>query len=166
LVQVLKEQVAGEVYRSIEWRCLPYYQHSALSPVIAYLQRALGVDEEEAPSEKLRQLEEFLAPHGWPLSEVLPLFAALLSIPLPTSYPLRKLTPQQQRQQTLEALLSWLLAQTAQQPVLFIMEDLHWSDPSTLEFLNLVVDHEPTVRLYSLFTFRPTFTPPWTPRAH
>jgi class 3 adenylate cyclase len=165
LVQVLKDQAAGEASQSIEWRCLPDYQHSALFPVIAYLQRALGIDE-GAPSEKLRKLEGCLAQHGWPLVEVVPLFAALLSIPLPASYPRRQLTPQQQRQQTLAVILRWLLAQAAQQPVLFIIEDLHWIDPSTLEFLNLVVDHGLTARMYSLFTFRPTFTPPWTPRAH
>jgi len=166
LVQVLKDRVTDESSKSIEWRCLPYYQSSAFSPVIAYLQRALGLHGEEAPSEKLRKLEAALAQPPLSLAEVVPLFAALLAIPLPESYPPLQLTPQQQRQQTLQALLAWLLAEAAQQPVLFILEDLHWVDPSTLEFLGLLVDHGSTARLYSLCTFRPTFTPPWTPRAH
>src|SRR5438270_6450347 len=54
----------------------------------------------------------------------------------------------------------------AQQPVLFVMEDLHWVDPSTLEFLSLLVDQGPTVRILALFTFRPDFSPPWTGRSH
>jgi class 3 adenylate cyclase/predicted ATPase len=166
LVQVLKDRAGGESSRIIECRCLPYDQHSALAPVIAYLQQALGLHREDAPAEKLRKLEGAMAQHPWPLAEVVPLFAALLSIPLPAQESPRLLTPQQQRQQTLQALLAWLLTEAAQQPVLFIMEDLHWIDPSTVEFLSLVVDHGSTARLYSLFTFRPTFTPPWAPRAH
>jgi predicted ATPase len=54
----------------------------------------------------------------------------------------------------------------AQQPVLFVMEDLHWVDPSTLEWLSLLVDQGPTARLLALWTFRPDFSPPWTGRAH
>jgi predicted ATPase/class 3 adenylate cyclase len=166
LVQVLKDRVAGESYRSIECRCLPYYRNSALYPVIAHLQRALALHGEDTPSEKLHKLEGALAQYPLPLLKVIPLFAALLSIPLPEHYSPLTLTPPQQRQQTLEALLAWLLAEAGQQPVLFIVEDLHWVDPSTLEFLGLLVDQGPTARLCSLFTFRPDFTPPWTPRAH
>jgi predicted ATPase len=59
-----------------------------------------------------------------------------------------------------------LLRIAAQQPVLFVMEDLHWVDPSTLELLSLLVDQGPTARILALFTFRPDFHPPWTGRAH
>src|SRR5262249_43156100 len=156
----------GASYRRIECRCLPYYQYSALYPVIVHLQRALALREEDAPSEKIRKLEVALAPHPLSLSEVVPLFAGLLSIPLPAQYPPLTLTPQQQRRQTLEALLTWLLAEAAQQPALFVVEDLHWVDPPAAESLSLVVDQGPTARLYSLFPFRPDFPPPWTRRAH
>jgi predicted ATPase len=48
------------------------------------------------------------------------------------------MSPEQQKQKILQALLTTLLRIAAQQPVLFVMEDLHWVDPSTLEFLNLL----------------------------
>src|SRR5262245_45806915 len=67
---------------------------------------------------------------------------------------------------TLQALLTILLRIAAQQPVLFVMEDLHWVDPTTLEFLTLLVDQGPTARILALFTFRPDFSPPWTGRSH
>src|SRR4029434_4421486 len=76
-------------------------------------------------------------------------------------YPPLTLTPQRQKQKTLEALLTWLLALAEQQPVLFIVEDLHWIDPSTLEFLTLLVDQGPTARLLTLLTCRPEFQVPW-----
>ena len=69
------------------------------------------------------------------------------------------MSPEQQKQQTLHALLTILLRIAAQQPVLFVMEDLHWVDPSTLEFLSLLVDQGPTARILVLLTFRPDFQP-------
>ena len=83
----------------------------------------------------------------------------------PTYAPLA-VSPEQQKQQTLHALLTILLRIAAQQPVLFVMEDLHWVDPTTLEFLSLLVDQGPTARILALWTFRPDFSPPWTGRAH
>ena len=66
----------------------------------------------------------------------------------------------------MHALLTMLLRIAARQPVLFVMEDLHWVDPSTLEFLSLLVDQGPTARILALLTFRPDFSPPWTGRSH
>src|SRR4030095_5448119 len=90
----------------------------------------------------------------------------LLSLPLTADYVPLHLTPEQQKQQLLHALLTLLLRIAAQQPVLFIMKDLRGFDPSTLELLILLVDQGPMARLLVLCTFRPDFTPPWTGRAH
>src|SRR6266571_5650678 len=166
MVQVLKDRVAHTAHTRIECRCLPQHQHSALYPVIGHLEQLFALSRDDLPHEKLRKLEEALAQHALPLPEMVPLFAGLLSIPLPARYPPLTLTPQRQRQKTLEALLAWLLAEATRHPVLFIVEDLHWSDPSTLEFLSLVIEHVPTARLCALFTHRPEFQPPWVPCAH
>lgn len=97
----------------------------------------------------------------------MPLFAALLSLPLPDDlYPPLNLTPQRQKQKTLDALLTWLLKEAEQQPLLVMMEDLHWVDPSTLEFLGLLIDQVPTTRLLLLLTFRLDFSPPWAMLSH
>ena len=166
LVEALKDQLVGEAARLIECRCSSYDQHSALHPMIAHLHRVLVWRREDSPSEKLCKLEEALAQFPMPLSEVVPLLASLLSLPLPERYPPLALTPQRQKQKTMEVLLRWLLQETERQPVMFIMEDLHWSDPSTLEFLSLLLDQVPTTRVYVLCTFRPGFHPPWTLQAH
>jgi predicted ATPase/class 3 adenylate cyclase len=168
LVQVLKEQVATEPQAWLTpCQCSPYYQHSALYPMIELLERvALRFDREESPPQKLRKLEGFLVQYGLPLAEALPLFASLLSLPLTADYAPLTMSPEQQKQKTLQALLTILLRIAAQQPVLFVMEDLHWVDPTTLEFLSLLVDQGPTARILTLLTFRPDFSPPWTGRAH
>ena len=96
----------------------------------------------------------------------MPLFATLLSLPLTADYVPQTVSPEQQKQKTLQTLLTILLRIAAQQPLLLVMEDLHWVDPTTLELLSLLVDQGPTARILVLLTFRPDFSPPWTGRAH
>jgi predicted ATPase/class 3 adenylate cyclase len=166
LVQSLSEHVAGEPRVLLDCRCSPYHEHSALYPVIDLLQRALHFRREDTPDAKLRKLEEALAPYPLSLPEAVPLLAALLSLPLPSRYPPLALTPQRQRHKTLESLVAIWLAMAAQQPVLFIVEDLHWVDPSTLELLDLMINQVPTTRILTVLIYRPDFRVPWTPRSH
>jgi predicted ATPase len=168
LVQVLTEEVASKPQAWLTpCQCSPYYQNTALYPMIDLLERVvLQFEREESPPQKVRKLEGFVVQYGLPLAEAVPLFAALLSLPLTADYAPLTMSPEQQKQQTLHALLTILLRIAARQPVLFVMEDLHWVDPSTLELLSLLVDQGPTARILALWTFRPDFTPPWSGRSH
>src|SRR5882724_7165893 len=168
LVQVLMDQVATEPQAWLTpCQCSPYYQNTALYPMIDLLERvALRIAREESSQQKLSKLEGFLVQYGLPLTETVPLFAALLSLPLPADYAPLTFSPEQQKQKTLQAFLAIFLHIAAQQPVLFVIEDLHWVDPSTLELLGLLVDQGPTARILALFTCRPDFSAPWTGRAH
>jgi|RhiMetdeSRZDD1v2_1073273.scaffolds.fasta_scaffold75224_1 class 3 adenylate cyclase/predicted ATPase len=167
LVQVLKEHVAEEVHTRWECRCSPYYQHTALYPIIDLLQRALQWRPEDSPEEKLTKLEQMLRQYGLPLEETMPLCATLLSMPLPEDhYPPLSLSPQRHKQKTLETLLAILLEHAAAHPTLLIVEDLHWVDPTTVEWLSLVVDQVPTTSLCLLATCRPEFQSPWGSRSY
>jgi class 3 adenylate cyclase len=166
LVQVLKEYVVGRPHVRWECRCSPYYQHSALYPVIDVMQWTLQFERDDTPDQKLSKLEGALGQYGVALPEVVPLLASLLSLPLPHRYPPLTLSPQRQRQKTQEAVLTVLLALASQQPLLLIVEDLHWIDPSTLELLSLLIDQVPTARMFALLTCRPEFRSPWPLRSH
>src|SRR5262245_25040929 len=168
LVQVLKEQVATEPQAWLTpCQCSPYHQNTALYPMIDVLERvALRFEREESSEQKLHKLEGFLVQYGLPLAEAVPLLAALLSLPLTADYAPLTLPPEQQKQKTLQALLTILRRIAVQQPVLFAIEDLHWVDPTTLEFLSLLVDQGPTARILALFTFRRDFSAPWAGRSH
>ena len=113
---------------------MPYYQHTAWYPVIELLQRWLQWRPGAGPwRAALAQLEALLAQAQLALDETVPLVADLVALPLPAErYPPRPLPPEQQRQRTLEVLLALVGALAEQQPVLVIVEDLHWVDPSTL----------------------------------
>src|SRR5262249_9521785 len=93
LVQVLREQAARDSHVGIECRCSPYYQNSALYPVIEHLQRLLRLGRDETPAAKLHKLEQSLTSYGFTLPEIVPLIAPLLSIALPEHYPPLQLSP-------------------------------------------------------------------------
>src|SRR4029077_9097532 len=100
------------------------------------------------------------------MRESLPLLTSLFSLPTPAHYPPLHFTPQKQKERTLQALVQLLMAQAERQATVSVWEDLHWADPSSLEFLTLLIDQIPTTKLLLVLTFRPEFTPPWKPRAH
>jgi len=156
LVQVLKDHVANEP--NVRWECrsAEYYQNTALFPLTDLFQRLLRFHAEDTPDEKLGKLEQALSQYRLSLEESVPLLAPVLSLPLPENrYPLLNLSPQRQRQKTLATIVAILLELAEQHPVLFILEDLHWTDPTTLEWLHLLIDQTPTASMLVLLTCRP-----------
>jgi class 3 adenylate cyclase/energy-coupling factor transporter ATP-binding protein EcfA2 len=167
LVQMLKEHGANEPHVRWECRSSEHSQNTALFPLVDLFQRILQFETGDTPDEKLTKLEQTLHPYRLPLEATVPLFAPLLSLPIPEdSYPLLNVSPQRQRQQTLETIVAILLELAQHQPVLFIVEDLHWADPTTLELLNLLIDQIPTASLLVLLTCRPYFQPAWHHRSY
>src|SRR6266436_697048 len=164
---MLKEHVAHEPHMRWECRSSEYYQNTALFPMTDLFQRLLQFQVEDIPDVKLAKLEQALSQYRLPLEESVQLFAPLLSVPIPENrYPPLNLSPQRQRQKTLETIVAILLELAEHQPVLFILEDLHWTDPTTLEWLNLLIDQTPTASMLVLLTCRPHFQPAWHHRSY
>ena len=166
LVAAVRRHVLEAGGARIAFRCSPYHTNSALYPVITHLEHVLCLDRDDTPGTKLDKLAQALRTTSLPLDQAAPLFAALLSIPVDDRYPALTLSPQQQRQQTLDMLVGWLLEEAERQPVLAVWEDLHWADPSTLEMLGLVLEQTPTAPMLNVLTLRPEFSPPWPTRSH
>jgi class 3 adenylate cyclase len=121
LVQMLKDHVANEPHTRWECRSAEYYQNTVLFPLTDLFQRLLRFEAHETPDAKLEKLERALSQYRLPLEESVQLFAPLLSVPLPEHhYSPLNLSPQRQRQKTLEALVAILLELAEHQPVLFI----------------------------------------------
>jgi class 3 adenylate cyclase len=167
LVQVLKEHVANEPHTRWECRSSEYAQNTALFPLTDLFQRLLRFEAHETADTKWEKLTHALSQYRLPLEESVQLFAPVLAVPLPEHhYPPLNLSPQRQRQKTLETIVTLLLEQAEQHPVLFILEDLHWTDPSTLEYIALLLDQTPTASLLVLLTCRPSFQPAWHHRSY
>ena len=139
--------------------------NSALFPVMRLTERAAHIDREDSAQTRLDKLETLLAQAGG-VQDAVPLMAALLSIPTYARYPPLDLSPQGQKQRTLEILVEQLACLARTQPVLAVYEDVHWIDPSTLELLELIVEKVRHLSVLVMITFRPEFNPPWTGYAH
>src|SRR5262249_34535692 len=172
LVYTLKEHVLGQLAEGdvdspvIEWRCSPHFQNTALYPAITFSERALAFGRDEAPQKRFERLVDRLEQYGLARPETVPLWASLLSLPTPDRYPALALSPVRQREETFRAMLEWLHPRAARQPILFIVEDLHWVDASTLEFLGQFLAEGLHDSILTLLTFRPGFQTPWPAVAH
>ena len=102
----LKEYVGQKGATRIEFRCSPYYQNSALYPVIDHLQRVLQFARDDAPIVKLAKLQRMLSRYRFPQRNTFPLLATLLSLPHPAGVPPLQMSPQKQKEQTLETLVT------------------------------------------------------------
>jgi predicted ATPase len=166
LVQALKEQVLTEGATRVEFRCSPYHQNSAFYPIVEHLQRLLQFAPHESPHTKLAKLQQALTTYHFPQADTLPLLATLLFLPHPEGMAPLTLSPQKQKQRTQEALVAWIMEEAEQAAVYCAWEDLHWADPSTLEVLTLFLEQIPTTQIFTVLTFRPEFTPPWSSRSY
>jgi tetratricopeptide (TPR) repeat protein len=169
LIHTLKEGLRSEsgVAGSpvVEWRCSPVHRDSPFHPAVEFFRRVFHLRDEE-PGEQAERLVAHLGRVGLTAPEQVGVLAALLSIPPGGLVPAVALSPQRLKERTLAVLAEWLRAAAAAQPTLFVVEDLHWVDATTLDFLAALVEVAPTDPLLILLTYRPEFAPPWGARAY
>jgi class 3 adenylate cyclase len=166
IVDALYERIVGDSYYHLIFQCSPYHTNSALHPVISQLERSAGFALEDSAAAKLEKLEALLSATDNLSDFTRSLFADLLSIPLDESYPLLDLQPAQRKAATIAAIVHQLTQLAEQKPVLFLLEDAHWIDPTTQELVSRVIDGIAATRVLVLLTARPEFLSPWTGRDH
>jgi class 3 adenylate cyclase/predicted ATPase len=154
LIMTLRNEFAQEC-RTLSFQCSSYHTSSAWYPVIRYLEDAAEIGSDATPESKLEKLSDLVDRH---LKEqrdsVVPLLAALLSIPTGDRYSPLELVPQQQKDRTFAALLALFQAQARQQPTMFVFEDIHWIDPTSLELLERLRDRVKSWRMLVILSFR------------
>jgi class 3 adenylate cyclase/predicted ATPase len=165
LTRVLRERLAGSSHTWLEAQCSPWAENTAFFPVVELHRRLLGVRDEDPPGETLARLEAALEDAGLAADEVLPLFAALHAVPLPEDRQPPPLSREAQRRKTLEALGDWVVGPGHERPVVLLVEDVQWIDPSTAELVARLIEQLAERPLLLLVTHRPDYTPPWTAKA-
>jgi class 3 adenylate cyclase len=164
IAEALQERLSQEPHTRLRLFCSPHHQESALHPAISQLERAAGFRRDDTAEQRLDKLETLLARATNDVTEIAPLFADLLSIQTGDRYPPLELTPYKRKEKTLRALVSQVEGLSAIEPVLMVFEDVHWSDPTTRESLDLLVDRVPRLPVLLVITSRPEFAPPWVGR--
>jgi len=158
ICQTLRDRLAGESAATVLLQCSPYFSSSALYPVMQHLERSADMaaaDTPEVRAAKLGQLAGALP------AASLGCLLRLMGLPdggrpLPGGA-----SPQEEKVHTLEALIDLLQRLSRQKPVLFLVEDAHWIDPSTEEFIGQVAQRVSDMRVLLLVTCRLEYTPSW-----
>jgi predicted ATPase len=159
LTAALLEHVAIEPYTRLRYFCSPQHADSAFYPIISQMERAAGIEHDEALPTKLDKLDAVLAQTSTSKQDAA-LFAEMLSLANDGRYPAPDPDPQRRRQRTLEALNLQMVVLSRANPVLMFVEDVHWSDPTSLEAFGRTVDRVASYRVLLIVTFRPEFEPP------
>jgi class 3 adenylate cyclase/tetratricopeptide (TPR) repeat protein len=163
LLHALRDRLADAPHLWLDMQCSPFTSGSAFQPLVDLFRTGLASAATKSPEEASRRLVDGLASMpGLPGERVIPYLLPLLGLPPSERYPLPQTSAEEQRSRTLAALVQLNHTLAAQRPIVLVAEDLHWSDPSTLEYLGRLVEQAPTARWLVVLTFRPEFRAPFT----
>jgi class 3 adenylate cyclase len=140
-----------DAHARIVWQCSPYHAETTLHPAVQQVARAAGFAPGDDEAARRARLDALMARDGVG-GEAAALIAALMGLGAPPP-----MSPAQARARTLDALIGWLEAMARRGPVLWVLEDAHWIDPTTLELLDLALERIARARVLALVTARPTF---------
>jgi class 3 adenylate cyclase/predicted ATPase len=165
LARALRERFAGAAHTWLEAPCSAWTENTAFYPVIELHRHLLDLRDADPPAETLGRFQAGLHDAGLVGDEALALVAALHGVPVAEDRRPPPMSSEAQRRKTLQTLCEWLLRLGEERPVVLLVEDVHWIDPSTAELVQLVIERFAERPLLLLFTYRPGHSPPWTAHA-
>jgi len=165
-MQVFRDRIAADGYRTLRFQCSPHHTNSALYPVIHQLQLAAGFTRQDDAESKVDKIERMLATTGRMDPGTTSVFASLLSVS-PTKHlePL-DLKPQELKERTLQTIIDQLKGLSESGPFLLEVEDAHWIDPTTMELMGLVIEEIRHLPILMVVTYRPYFDCAWIDHRH
>jgi len=166
LVQRFHEQITDTPHTWVECAAASLHQNTPFYTVSELLEQIFRWRREQTSEERIAGLEASLMSAGVKLGEALPLIAPLVNLPIPNRYPPLQMAPDQQRKRLLATIAAWALGSARIQPMVIVVEDLHWADPSTLEVIQVIVEQGAIAPLLVICTARPEFRAPWPLSAH
>jgi hypothetical protein len=150
----------------LRYQCSPHHVNDAFYPVIGQIWRGADFVSGEPAAARLQKLETMIARTGIENSEIAPYLASLLSIPTDGRYPAIEMAPSEVKERTIAALIAVVVALSKAVPLLLLLEDAHWIDPTSLELLGRLIESVPHQPALIVVTYRPEFAAPWIGRAH
>ena len=153
----------------LSWYCSPYEQHSEFYPIIQYMKTGgFRFEQQDSEERKLEKMVDVLSLHELDLEEAIPLFANLLSVKLPADcgYQLSSATSEVLRTQTMELMITIIRKAATRMPVFLMVDGIHWIDPSTLEILEMILNHGSVPGVFLLMTSRPELPDSWSNRSY
>jgi len=164
LIAALEERVRSRPCSQLRYFCAPHQEDGALHPVVSHLERRVDPDRTADPDEKLRALAALFR-RARVSEENIALVAEMLSLPVDPATT-ANISPQRRKERTLAALTDQIEQLSVDGPVLMVLEDAHWADPTTLELFARIVEEIESLPVLLVVTFRPGFDLPWRFNSH
>lgn len=159
LVEALIDEVSFGSRHVVKCQCSPYHVNSALHPVINNIERAAGFEAGDSEDQRRDKLESFLGSIAPDVTDAPALIGELIGLPAKPG--VAALPPMQRKAATLTALMRVIQSMSANAPVLLLLEDAHWSDPTTRELWTRKIEANGEARILLVVTARPEFQSPW-----
>ena len=166
ILATLAEQIGTEPHVRVRYQCSSHHANDAFYPIISQISHAADFVSGEPASARLDKLEAMIVRSTVNAQEVAPLLASLMAIPVGGRYPQVEMAPSDQKERTIAGLITLFAGLTEDAPVLALLEDAHWIDPTSLDVFSRLIDRLPRLRALLVVTFRPEFAAPWVGRAH
>ena len=165
MLAALRERLSGTKYIPMQYQCSPFHTSDALHPIIAQMKHAAGFVDGESNESRFEKLEEMIRLSRADVANVAPYIARLLSIPGGDRYPTPQMTLSELNERTIAVLTDLFVGLTRTAPVLALLEDAHWCDPTTLDLIGRLIEKLPSIPFLLVVTFRPDFSLPWRGRS-
>jgi predicted ATPase len=143
ILEALRERIGTEPHAAMCYQCSPHHVNDAFYPIASHIWHAAGIVNGDPPPARLDKLEAIISRSGLARKEIAPYLAALLSISFADRYPPIEMAPADQKERTIMALIELLVGLTKDAPVLALLEDANWSDPTSLDLFGRLVDRLP-----------------------
>lgn len=167
LIKEFADRYLGDDCVRLSCQCSPYHKDSALYPLIVMVQSLLGIAARDSEEVKLGKISASIEKLGALHEEFLPMLAGLLSVSLEQKYPELSQSARRSSQQDYQEFFSrWIMAQAGDRPIYLLVEDYHWVDPSTEDFLKHLVSLAVNSNMLVVITHRPEVAPPWSCGEH
>ncbi|HMS84158.1 MAG TPA: adenylate/guanylate cyclase domain-containing protein [Nitrospira sp.] len=166
MVHNVGDRLAEEGCRTMQFQCSPYHTNTALYPVITYLRQAASLRDEDPPALQLQKLDAWTEHNDIDGQRTRALLADLLSIRSDARDQLPNMSAEKRKEMTLDALVQQLRGLADRTPTLFIVEDAHWLDPTTMDLLTLILDQIQRMRVLMVVTLRPNVKLGWAESSH
>jgi class 3 adenylate cyclase/tetratricopeptide (TPR) repeat protein/type II secretory pathway predicted ATPase ExeA len=162
VLRAFRDSISADAHEVVSFHCSSHYRNSPFWPVLQRLQRAFDLDPKALIASDVERLEAALATLGVDIDETILVLTTLLGIPTADRYLAIDASSSSFKRRTLDVLVAMIEKKTHPQPVLVVVEDVHWIDPSSMEFVRLTLERLVGARLLVLLTARPEFKPGWT----
>ena len=166
ILAALRERIGDGAHITTRYQCSPHHVNDAYYPIANQIWHAAGFSSGEPGANQLNKLEAMISRSRLDPVEIAPYLASLLSIPFHGPSSELETEPSQRKERTIAALIELFTGLTKDAPVLVLLEDAHWIDPTSLEVFSRLIERLPDLRALLVVTFRPEFTSPWIARAH